>query len=436
MLLIESGDCRILLDCGRPIRGWRQPEPVIPVEPRSIAAIVLSHAHLDHSGWIADFHAAGFSGRVYATAATRDLVAVQLEEQARRRGEQLRTVSIIHGKPQEQRTWRPAKVLSQFVICDFNVPTMIAGGARITLCPAGHLLGAAGILLEWHERSMYYTGDLGRQESPLYPPPAELPVADLIVSESTYGDSLIDLHHVASERLAHLIRETLVNGGRVIIPAFSLGRMQLLLCAIDEHMIRGTIPPTTVVVDSPAARAFAEVHWTHRRQLRAGSFDRAWFGEHVTYIETDEASMEYAAASESAIVLVAGGMADSIRAKRHLKAHIDDPRSRVILVSYQAPDSLGRRLLELGPRVRIDGRDYNKWADVVQISGFSGHADRNDLAQLLGPQARARRPIRLVHGEFQSAEALAQLLRDDGGADTMVPHPGDVHRLRLTSAVR
>lgn len=430
MLAVESGKRRILLDCGRPIGGRRGVTIAFPVRPETVDVIVLSHAHQDHAGWLSSYCEAGFDGPIIAMAATRDLVAVQLAETIRRSRNDVRIDSIIRGLAISNKYSEATDILKRFVCPAEGQTTATKVGASVTLHRAGHLLGAAGVLVEWHGRRAYFTGDLGRHDSPLYPEPAALPHADLIVSESTYGNRRVEPFAEATAKLGAIIAETIANRGRVIIPAFSLGRMQLILFAIDILRGDGSIPKTPIVVDSPTAQAFADVHLQHEDQLRPADFSQAWDNDDITYAESEDESRAEARATEPAIVLVAGGMADSYRAKLHLKAHIDDPRCRVVLVSYQAPDTLGHRLLQPGPSVRIDSRNYNKWAEVCQLGGFSGHADRDELLGLLTPAGRAGSAIRLVHGEPPAANALAEALRDAGCRDVAVPELGAEYRLK------
>ncbi len=429
MLAVDSGRHRILLDCGRPIGGRRSANVAFPVEPESVDIVVLSHAHQDHSGWLSDFCSAGFSGPVVATSATRDLIEVQLTETLSRRRDNTRIDAIIRGKSSTTRIWRTDVILDRFTCPEDESAIVSDVGARISLSRAGHLLGAAGVMLEWHGRSVYFTGDLGRHDSPLYFEPAPVPMADLVISESTYGDRAVEPFAKATARLGAIIAAAIADNGRVIIPAFSLGRIQLLLFAIHILREQGSIPSVPIVVDSPTARAFADAHMWNASELRPVDMTQAWFNDDITYAESEDDSRDSVDSLGPGIVLVSGGMADSYRAKRQLKAHIDDPRCRIILVSFQAPDTLGYRLLEPGPSVRIDGRNYNKWAEVSQLGGFSGHADRAELMELLLPVGRTGRAIRLVHGEPPAANALAQALRDAGCTDVAVPKLADEHRL-------
>ncbi len=335
MLAVESGDKRILLDCGRPMRGSRTE---FPVEPASVDAVVVSHAHQDHAGWLVDFFAGGFAGPVLMSPATRAIVEVQIGESYRRRHDDARVAAVLAKAG-------PAPIRLQFmfdrlIATPFGNAFVLPGDAVVTLLPAGHLLGAASVLLHWHGRALFFTGDLGRSDSPLYPNPTAAPVADLIISESTYGDREAEPFLESETRLGELAQQTSTDGGRLIIPAFRLGRIQLVLTAIARLRERGEWPDLPIFVDSPTAQAFATIHEEFRDELRDPNVVEGW--RDVAYVETDYDSASLALEKEPGVVLVAGGMADSIRAKRHLKAHVDDPRCRIALVSFQARATMGR----------------------------------------------------------------------------------------------
>jgi metallo-beta-lactamase family protein len=221
------------------------------------------------------------------------------------------------------------------------------------------------------------------------------------------------------------------RGGRVLVPAFSLGRTQIIVSCLQEAMRDGCLPPVPVYVDSPLAADVADVYREHPECLdeestrRLGGSDDPLDGSLVRYVRDGDESKQLAEGREPCVIVAAGGMCEGGRILRHLKQHIDDPRSSVVLVCYQAPNSLGRRLLEPRPTVRFHGRDWNLWADVIDLNGFSGHADRNDFLDFLGPLAGRTKHVRLVHGEPEQAEALAEALRQRGFGDVAVPEPGE-----------
>jgi metallo-beta-lactamase family protein len=275
-----------------------------------------------------------------------------------------------------------------------------------------------------------YTGDLGRRDLPLHSPPVPVPPADLLLCESTYGGRWHDPVPQTTEQLAAIVRRTVGRGGKVLIPAFSLGRTQLVLHVLLTARERGEFPPVDVFVDSPLAAAITAVYRTYPEFLPPGPNgprDPATFlgGPRVHYVHTREESQELAEREGPAVVIAASGMCEAGRIVHHLKRHIDDPRASVVLVSYQAPHTAGHRLLERGPTVRIQNQVWNKWAEVDYLNGFSGHADQADFRAVLGPLAGRVGRVRLVHGEPEAAEALAAELRDAGFADVAVPQCGE-----------
>jgi metallo-beta-lactamase family protein len=250
-----------------------------------------------------------------------------------------------------------------------------------------------------------------------------VPGADLLISESTYGGRVHDTREAMAAKVGDAVRKTAARGGRVLIPAFSLGRTQVVLHYLRRWMREGLLPLLPLYVDSPLATGISAVYQRYHDLLAEGSGveEDLIAGPPVHYVASHDESRQLAAGSEPCIVVASGGMCEGGRIVAHLKNHLDDPRACVLLVSYQAPSTVGAQLLEQRPTVRFHGRRWNKWADVVQVNGFSGHADNNDFLALLGPAAADTGRVRLVHGELAQAEALAQALPAHGFADVGVP---------------
>jgi metallo-beta-lactamase family protein len=436
MHLVEAGGKRILLDCGL-FRGSHAEarSPGFPFDPHSIDAVILTHAHIDHCGNLPALVRRGFDGPIYCTPATRDLTAVMLADSARIQEERslLMFATSRNREPPDTPYTRldAAQAVDQCVAMDYDRPWLI-GDVEAKQVDAGHLLGSAMVALAVPGASgrtvtLTYTGDLGRRELALHGKPVAIPPADLLLCESTYGGRFHDPIPQTNQRLCDIIRRTIDRRGRVLIPAFSLGRTQLVLHTLQAAMERGDVPPVDVFVDSPLATEITTVYRQHPELLPAGVTQAEAFlgGPHFHYVRDREESVALSERSEPYIVVAASGMCEAGRILHHLKRAVDDPRASIILVSYQAPQTVGQRLQEMGPTIRIGNRSFNKWAEVHYLNGFSGHADHADFLALFGPLVGQVGKVRLVHGEPESATALADGLRGIGFTDVSVPSRGD-----------
>jgi metallo-beta-lactamase family protein len=444
MHLVEVGGRKILLDCGRSPGSRadsRRRTASFPFHPSEIDAVVLSHAHMDHSGNLPQLVRQGFDGPIFCTPPTRDLIAVMLRNSARFQEEDARVLRVLDrdgddgllqalaSREDVQRTVRLC------VPVPYGQTREVAPGVSVRFAEAGHILGSAMVALTFHsggrDHRVTFTGDLGRRGLPLLRDPAPVPEADLLICECTYGGRVHASIDRMADELVEVVQRAVARGGRVLVPAFSLGRTQLVVSCLERAIRDGRLPRVPVYVDSPLAADVADVYREHPDCLDEESTRRLAAGEDpldgslVCYVRDGEESRELAEGREPCVVVAAGGMCEGGRILRHLKQHIDDPRCSVVLVSYQAPDSLGRRLLEPRPTVRFHGRDWNLWADVIDLHGFSGHADHNDFLDLLGPLAGRTKHVRLVHGEPEQAEALAEALRRRGFDDVAIPAAGE-----------
>lgn len=435
MHLVHAGDRTILLDCGL-VRGPRSHQfsdgRHFPFDPAALDAVVLTHAHIDHCGNLPRLIRHGFRGSIYCTPQTRELTALMLADSARIQEEEahvLRVIGVPGGKEIQPAydTQDVEQAYHQYVGVPYAEPREILPGITLRLANAGHILGSAMVHLHVAEaeRSLTFTGDLGRPGLPLLNGPDPVPSADLILSESTNGGRVLPPLAGAVERLEVLVRETAERGGKVIIPGFSTGRIQVLVYYL-LHARRGQrIPSIPIVIDSPLAADITEVYSRHADGQFPIHEAHGVDGPGVEYVRTLDASRELSERRGPAVILAPGGMCDGTRIQNHLRANIDDPRCTILLVSYQAPNSTGRRLLQPGPTVRIQGKKWNRWADIVELAGFSGHPDENELLSYLTPLVGQARKIRLIHGEAENAEALARALRARGFDDVAVPVHGE-----------
>jgi metallo-beta-lactamase family protein len=306
---------------------------------------------------------------------------------------------------------------------------------RFKFTEAGHILGSAMVLANvagpGRDRTLTFSGDMGRRNMPILKPTGEVPPGDVLVCESTYGNRLHRSFEDTVEKLFEVIRTTVERDGKVLIPAFSLGRTQLIIHVLQLGLRAGKIPHVPLFVDSPLAAEVAEVYRAHpnslspeiAQALREGH--GLLGGDGVTYVRDFEQSTLLTTRPGPCVIIASSGMCDAGRVQHHLKMLVDDPRCSIVLVSFQAQGTTGRRLLENKPTVRFMGRDWNKWIEVTHLDGFSGHADRNDFLAYLSPLAGQVGKVRLIHGERDQAEALAQTLRSIGFDDVAVPNPGD-----------
>ncbi len=437
MHLLEAGPHRLLLDCGLtrgPREEVRERNRIFPFDPSSLTAVVLSHAHVDHCGNLPNLVRQGFAGPIYCTPATRDLIAVMLADSARIHEDEAQVNGLVHGNRDPSSALRQPlytradarQAVAQCVAVPYGQPTAVNDAIRLTFSDAGHILGSAITALEVSlpNRSfrVTFTGDLGRRGLPFGREPSPVPPADLVICESTYGNRTHDPVGRMAQRMGEAVTRTRERGGKVLIPAFSLGRTQIVLHYLQRWMRDGIVPRLPLYVDSPLAAEISKVYRDHAGEL-PGCLDN---DPPVYYLDTPEQGREVTTYPEPCIIIASGGMCEGGRIVQHLRHHIDDPRSTIVLVSYQAPGSLGARLLEKRPTARFLGRNWNKWVEVVELNGFSGHADRDDFLALLGPAAATTGRVRLVHGDPEQAEALAKTLRARGFADVAVPHREDV----------
>lgn len=441
--LIATGGTKVLLDCGL-FQGRRAESYEInqrlPFDASEINALVLSHAHIDHSGNIPNLTKSGFGGEIICTHATRDLAAVMLrdsgsiqEEDARflnRRGTGGQLIEPIYTVADAE------DALDQFVSVNYERWINIAPNARVIFGDAGHMLGSAWVLAELTEGNrtvrLCFSGDLGRFNLPILRNPRPMPEADYLIIESTYGDRLHAPVDEATPELLRAIRDATDRGGKVVIPAFAVGRTQEIVYRLNELIHQGALRDVPVFVDSPLAVNVTEVFRMHPEcydgetaaMLREDP-DGGVFGfKRLTYVRSVEQSKALNDMRGPAVIISASGMAENGRVLHHLRHTIDDPRNMILIVSFQAPNTLGRRILDGQPYVKILGDEFTVRAEVRRIDAFSGHADRKALLDWVRPQAKGLRGAFLVHGEPEPMAALAEGMREIGVKSVEMPRRG------------
>ena len=437
--LLEADGNRILLDCGL-YQGRRDEARVrnstFPFDPKSIDGVILSHAHIDHCGNLPNLVKQGFHGPIFCTPATADLLEIMLLDSAHIQEEDADWLNRKrHVQPRAEPLYRAADVADTLRLTrkvGYGMDQHIGSGIDLHFVDAGHLLGSAMVSLTFKNgKALTFTGDLGRRGLPILRDPGAVPPGDVLISESTYGDRIHPPVAELADDLAAIVQRTAARGGRVLIPAFALGRTQAVLYYLHQLMQADRLPDIPVYVDSPLAANATEIFQLHPECFDAetGKLLRDHpdlFGNRrVEYTRTVAESKRLNESKRPCIVIAASGMCENGRIRHHLKNHIEDARNMVAIIGFQAPDTLGRRLVERQPKVKILDGWYDLRAEVVTLNGFSSHADRNDFLAFLAPVAGRAKKTRLVHGEPGPAAALAAALRDAGFADVAVPDRGE-----------
>ena len=442
--LIESGQLRILLDCGlfqgHRAESRRKNEHFLH-DPSNLDAVILSHAHMDHCGNLPSLFRRGYRGPVFCTDATadvadimlRDSVHIQLEDALylqKRRPANLPPIQPLYGDREVH------GIVRQFEPLAYQDWHELFPDLRIRFRDAGHILGSAITELEFQERGetrrLVFTGDLGRRELPLLRDPELVPGCDILISESTYGNRVHPPVSDIKTELLRIIQRAASVGGRVVIPAFSLGRTQQLVYFLNELSNVGQFPNVPVFVDSPLSNRLTAIYRRHldlfdSEAQQTLKVDRDPFGFHgLTYVATQEESIDLNHRPGSFVVIAASGMCESGRVLHHLKHSVENPDNAVVIIGFQAEGTLGRRIVERRPYLKILDREYKLHAQVEILNGLSGHADANDFKwwfEGLASQTGVGQAF-LVHGESAPRQALAGILKDYCDEPPILPKLG------------
>jgi metallo-beta-lactamase family protein len=445
--LLEVNGKRILLDCGL-YQGSRKHAYEVNCrfpyfEPDSIDTVILSHAHIDHSGNLPNLSRNGFAGNIYATHATRDLCQIMLTDSARiqesdtawlnkhRLREGLEPVSPLYSEQEAERCLR------QFVTLGYNRPLFIADGVSLTFLDAGHILGSAQVLLEVNDRAdgrtkrFLFSGDVGRGGNEVLRDPVAASDIDFLLMESTYGGREHEAPPGMGRHFAATIRAAAERGGKILIPAFAVERTQQVLYVLHDLFQSGEIPALPVYVDSPLAVSATEIYRLHpdafNEDVYEGLFQKQNpFGfEDLTLIRTVKGSMALNGLEGPAIIISASGMCEAGRILHHLKNNIGDPRTTVLFVGYCAEHTLGRRIRDGQKEVPILGGRFKVRAQIEAIDSFSGHADHSELLDYFGRITGPKSRVWLVHGESEPGEILRQALVERHSAVVEVARLGE-----------
>ncbi|WP_379090407.1 MBL fold metallo-hydrolase [Pedobacter sp. UC225_65] len=446
MHLLQLDNYSILIDCGLDYeKGTYQEENQhFPFDPATIDLVILTHAHIDHSGNLPTLLRMGFEGQILCTSATADLAEILL----------LDSVNVFLGKQQKKSKYRKGRsgpqplylqkhvmeTVDRFVTIGFNKPFQINGAIALTFIPVGHLLGAAAAVLSVIEngitKKIAFTGDIGRKNYPVLTDPQPLPQVDYLVSESTYGGRFHSTDTTLQEKLIQTIEETCIKTpGRLIIPAFSIGRTQSLVFTLNQIFSKGLLPPVQIFVDSPLANFATDIYRKHHELVsdEAKEFyqtkgDQFEF-ENLVYVHDRKESLSISNYLEPCIIISSAGMLEGGRIQDHLYYNIQNYYCTILFIGYCAKGTLGDRLLRGDPIVRLRNRDLMVYAAIKKTDLLSGHGDHNDLVHTIQQQDPQKlKKVFLVHGELKNMNILATALTAEG-YQVQIPEKGEVIEL-------
>ena len=435
MHLIEHEGHKLLIDCGT-FQGKREESYYVnlhfPFNPSEIDAMILTHAHIDHSGNIPNLVKQGFRGKIYTTDASEDLADIMLRDSGHTQESDIQYVNKKRRKKGEPAmepiyTQKDAiEAMRYFQSVWYQEKFEPIPGVTAQLVDAGHILGSAAVILDYRDdqgqtKRLWFSGDIGRQDVPILRDPVLPTGADTLVMECTYGDKPHDSMDDAYDEFIDAVRRTVKRGGKVIVPAFAIGRTQNLTYFLSQAIDEGEIPDVPVVVDSPLAinasmlyrkhtECFDDETWQYIAEHRMQGLDY----HNVIYTMSVDESKALNDWNEPMIIISASGMAESGRILHHLKNNIEDGRNTILIISWQAPYTLGRRLADRERKVRIFGEEYYRKAEVVTIGGLSAHAGQTGLVEYALSTKDSLERIILIHGEPDKAQALM---------DKMAEHP-------------
>ena len=434
--LLEADGCRLLVDCGlfQGLKNLRELNwAPLPVQPSSLDAVLLTHAHLDHCGYLPKLVRDGYRGAIFSSHATFEMAGLILRdsghlqekdaENANRHGFSRHHPALpLYGVREAERA------LQRFETVKLHEPIALPGGAVATFRRAGHILGACTVELDWKGLKIVFSGDLGRYDDPMMVDPEPVREADYVVVESTYGDRL---HSPAdpTEAVGEVIERTTARGGTVIIPAFAVGRAQQLLYHVWKLKQAGRLGLVPIYLDSPMAIDATELLCGHPEDHRLPPDVCRAACKVATYVRDAEESKKLSANPMPKVIISASGMATGGRVLHHLKAFGSDRRNTILFSGFQAEGTRGRALLQGAPDVKIHGQWIPIHAEIAELPMLSAHADADQLMRWLSGFRAAPRKVFVVHGEPSASEALRVRIGRDLGWEATVPRQDQIHQL-------
>lgn len=431
--LLDDGEHRILVDCGLfqgykalRLKNWAP----MPVDPHSIGAVLLTHAHLDHSGYLPLLINHGYRGRVFCTVTTQDLCGILLPDSghlaerdadfANRKGFSKHKPALPLYTEDDAR-----RALGYLHPVPFDVTQKIPGGATARFRRAGHILGAASIELEWHDQRFLFSGDIGRYDDPIMHDPAALEGADYVLVESTYGDRSHETTD-PEQVLGAIVNRTVARGGTVVIPSFAVGRAQSLLFHIARMKAAGVIrKDLPVFLDSPMAIDASDILARHPRDHHLTPDQSKALASVAHYVQTGDESRELTASPMPKIIISASGMATGGRILHHLEHYAPDARNAIVFAGFQAGGTRGAAMVAGAQLIKIYGRYVEVRAEVTNLSMLSAHADRSELMRWLKAFKKPPKTVFVVHGEPDAADTFRHDIEQGLGWNVIVPDHGE-----------
>lgn len=446
MHLLQLENYNILIDCGLDYEKetYQEENQYFPFDPAAIDVVILTHAHIDHSGNLPTLVRMGFNGQILATPPTADLTELLLQD----------SVNIFISKQNKHPKGKRHKsgpqplylqkhvndTMERFITITFDKEFKINNQVALTFIPVGHLLGAAAVVLTVNEggaeKKIAFTGDIGRKNYPVLVDPQPIPQVDYLVSESTYGGRFHSTGTTLENKLVETINETCVKfPGRLIIPAFSIGRTQALVYALNKIFTDGLLPPVKIFVDSPLASFATDVYRRHHHLLNEDSQhfyqtkgDEFEF-EELTYVHDKKESLSVSNYHEPCIIISSAGMLEGGRIQDHLYYNIQNYYCTILFIGYCAKGTLGDRLLRGDPIIRLRNRDLMVYATIKQTDLLSGHGDHNDLLETVKQQDPIKlKKVFLVHGELSRMLPLKHSLEEQG-YQVNLPEKGEIYEI-------